>query len=92
MQYNDITIKRKSNCIKFSIRSYLTEKGEYTFMKYEVFFLLQQYHKKYPERFHKVEFQDLKEKYTELRSEEVNSDVYTVNTAHCRGNCSGNVY
>ena len=35
-------------------------------MKYEVFFLLQQYYKKYPERFHKVEPQELKEKYTEL--------------------------
>ena len=44
-------------------------------MKYEVFFLLQQYYKKYPERFHKVEFQDLKEKYTELRSEHEKNSV-----------------
>ena len=61
-------------------------------MKNEVFILLQQYHKKYPEQFHGVELEDLKEKYTELRSEEVNPNVYSVNTAHCRGNCGGNVY
>ena len=54
-------------------------------MKYEVFFLLQQYHKKYPEQFQTVEPEDLKKKYKELKSEEVDLDVYTVNTCNCPG-------
>ena len=62
------------------------------FMKYEVFFLLQQYHKKYPELFHTVEPEDLKKKYKELKSEEVDLDVYTVNSGDCRSNRSRNVY
>lgn len=61
-------------------------------MKYEVFFLLQQYHKKYPEQFHTVEPEDLKKKYKELKSEEVDLDVYTVNSGDCRSNRNRNVY
>lgn len=62
------------------------------FMKYEVFFLLQQYHKNYPEQFHTVEPEDLKKKYKELKSEEVDLNVYTVNSGDCRSNRSRNVY
>ena len=32
-------------------------------MRYEVFFLLQQYQQKYPDRFHILKSQDLKDKY-----------------------------
>ena len=61
-------------------------------MKYEIFFLLQQYHKNYPEQFQTVKPGDLKEKYQELKSKEVDLDVYTVNTGDCRSNRSRNVY
>ena len=44
-------------------------------MRYEVFFLLQQYQQKYPDRFHILKSQDLKDKYIELKTEDVNVEI-----------------
>lgn len=89
MQYNHI--RNKKQLPEQTAVSQIRER-RIIFMKYEVFFLLQQYHKNYPEQFQTVEPEDLKKKYKELKSEEVDLDVYTVNTCNCRSNRSRNVY
>ena len=89
MQYNHI--RNKKQLPEQTAVSQIRERRT-IFMKYEVFFLLQQYHKNYPEQFQTVEPEDLKKKYKELKSEEVDLDVYTVNTCNCRSSRSRNVY
>ena len=89
MQYNHI--RNKKQLPEQTAVSQIRERRN-IFMKYEIFFLLQQYHKNYPEQFQTVKPGDLKEKYQELKSKEVDLDVYTVNTGDCRSNRSRNVY
>lgn len=61
-------------------------------MKYEIFFLLQQYQNKYPDRFHIVELQEIKDKYEELKSEELGTDVCTADSYYFGGNPNRDAY
>lgn len=81
-RYQDRSVKMKNFFTSFH-RVRHRSRGGIPSVKYEIFSLLQQYLKKYPEQFHNVTARDLQEKYFELKSEGVKTNACTLNSDPC---------